>query len=118
MKLFAIIISLMLGLTSFAHQDKEGEKQTETEENVSVSTMIKGQIIDKTTGDALTGVTVRLNDGSETYTDFDGNFVFQNIKPGKYKIQTSYISYENAMFENINCESSEVKTLQIQLKNL
>jgi hypothetical protein len=118
MKLFVIIISLMLSLSSFALLDKEGDNQPEAEQNVSVNSMIKGQIIDKTTGDALTGVTVRLNNGSEAYTDFNGNFVFSNVKPGKYQIQTSYISYENTMFENINCESSEVKTLQIQLKNL
>jgi len=118
MKLFAIIIGLVISLSSFAHQDKEGESNNNTNETVSVTSMIQGQIVDKATGDALTGVTVRLNDGSEAYTDFEGNFIFENIKPGKYQIQTSYISYENAMFENINCESSDVKTLKIQLKNL
>jgi len=118
MKLFVIIISLVVSLSSFANQDKEGKNNQETKQKISSPSMIKGQIIDKTTGDALTGVTARLNNGSEAYTDFDGNFVFKNVKPGKYQIQTSFISYENAMFKNINCESSEVMTLKIQLKNL
>lgn len=118
MKILAVVLGLLMSVSSFAVNEKEGENNSETNESVAAVTMIQGQIIDKVTGDALTGVTVRLSDGTEAYTDFNGNFTFQNVKPGKYQIQASYISYENAVFENIKCESSETMTLKIQLKNL
>jgi len=34
-----------------------------------------------------------------TDTDFDGNFYFNSLKPGKYTIVTNYISYEKVIRE-------------------
>lgn len=117
MKYLAIIIGLVLSLSSFANNDKEGNTSTE-EATPVVSTIIKGQIIDKETGDALTGVTVTLNDGREVYTDFDGYFSFEECGNGSYQIKTSLISYENLVLDNINIKSNDVKTLTIELSNL
>lgn len=117
MKLFGLIIALILSVSVIANNDKDGNEKTSTSA-ITVSTTIKGQIIDKTTGDALTGVTVKLNDGREVYTDFDGNFIFNNCNSGKYQISTSLISYENIVIDNISVNNNKTKRLTIEMSNL
>ncbi len=45
--------------------------------------------------EVMPGVTVSI-DGTTigAAADFDGHFVIPNVKPGKYRIKASYISYE------------------------
>ena len=53
-------------------------------------------VSDKVSGEYLTGVKVRLK-GSDIveYTDFDGQFSFNNLKPGKYTVDVEFISYDS-----------------------
>jgi hypothetical protein len=46
----------------------------------------------------------------KAYTDFDGNFEIENIKPGNYNIIASYISYDKSLVENFdaNCKDNKV----------
>ncbi len=54
-----------------------------------------GTIIDRHSGEHLTGVIVKVNGANtQTITDLDGNFVIEFTKPGKYVILSEYISYK------------------------
>ncbi|MBL4669176.1 MAG: von Willebrand factor type A domain-containing protein [Flavobacteriales bacterium] len=66
---------------------------------------LKGEIIDASNGDPLPFANVTLfksnTQVSGTTTDFDGKYIFTNIKPGKYKIQVAYVGYKLEKIENI-----------------
>lgn len=49
--------------------------------------IISGVVVDQLTGEALTGVEVQV-EGTElkTYTDFEGQFAFDQLKAGEYKV--------------------------------
>ncbi|MBN1967897.1 MAG: TonB-dependent receptor [Candidatus Delongbacteria bacterium] len=58
------------------------------------SERIKGTITDKKTGETLVGATVMIDGTTKgTITDFDGNYVIDNLEPGIYSITISYVSY-------------------------
>ncbi|NQU33399.1 MAG: carboxypeptidase-like regulatory domain-containing protein [Bacteroidetes bacterium] len=81
---------------------------------IAVTTTISGQILDKTTGEALAGVKIEFEE-TVIYSDLDGNFEINNVVPGTHKINTSLISYNNTSIE-VDCKS-ENKGLEIKLDN-
>jgi len=86
---FAVMIIGVAGV--FASGNSNGE------EAVVKTVSLSGLIKDLTTGEALAGVKVTVDETSDfVYTDFDGNFSFDNLLPGSYQITASYISYKNA----------------------
>jgi uncharacterized membrane protein YgcG len=60
---------------------------------------ISGRVLDKTDTSDLAGVTISIapitdtNAKTGTITDFDGSFVLENIRPGQYRLQASYIGF-------------------------
>jgi hypothetical protein len=61
----------------------------------SATLILSGSVADENSGESLVGVEVKIEGTDQkTYTDFDGNFVFENVKPGQYKVIANYISYE------------------------
>ena len=103
-KLVAIIITSFLiaglSLNSFAGEDDE--KNNSSKSNAVMTTSLKGQVVDHTTGESLTGVKVEIKGSDkEAYTDFEGNFAVSGMKPGKYEIIASYISYKEKVY-NVN----------------
>ena len=110
-----ITILFMLVLTVFALNAKENEsKATDTESNAT--TVLTGTIADENSGESLVGVEVKI-EGTDlkTYTDFDGNFSFKNVKPGEYKLVTNYISYQKKT-EVLNITAQE-NNLKIKLQS-
>lgn len=100
-----VILTVLFAVSiGFSFADNEG-KVSEAKETPAPTIELKGQVVDITSGEALTGVEIRI-DGTDlkTYTDFDGNFTFQNIKPGKYNLVTSYISYKGSLIENFSAD--------------
>lgn len=63
---------------------------------------LEGVAIDKNSKELLPGVTVTI-DGTTigTSADFNGHFLIANVKPGKYKIKASYVSYNPVIVENV-----------------
>jgi hypothetical protein len=90
------LLILIVGIVSFSFPD-EKEKGKSSKLN---STSISGKIIDAKTSETLVGVSVEL-EGTDysTYTDFEGNFVFEDLQPGNYKITTSLVSYQKKTSE-------------------
>jgi len=85
--LFVTVISLCLALTTYA----DGKEKSE-----SKSINLRGQVLDKQTGETLAGVILKIeNSEIEVTTDLDGQFEIKNLKPGEYKLVASYISYKD-----------------------
>ncbi len=96
-----------------------GEKiDNETvEAKANAAVMLNGSVIDQTTHEALVGVKVELEGTNQvTYTDFDGNYSFENVKPGTYNVAASYVSYEKKYMQNVTVSPSN-KELEISLKS-
>jgi len=109
-----ITILFLLVLTVIAVNAKENEvKGSDTES--AATTVITGTVADENSGESLVGVEVKI-EGTDlkTYTDFDGNFSFKNVKPGEYKLIANYISYQKKT-EVLNISAQENK-LKIKLQ--
>ncbi|HEX3009937.1 MAG TPA: carboxypeptidase-like regulatory domain-containing protein [Bacteroidales bacterium] len=76
---------------------------------------IKGQIIDKTTKETLSGATVSVvGTNYKTISDMDGNFAIENLGKGDYKIEVSYISYQTVS-NTVEVKDSSAPELQITM---
>lgn len=77
---------------------------------------IEGTATDKKTNEALPGVTVTL-DGTTigASADIDGHLIITNVKPGKYKVRASYISYNPMVFEDVVVSAGKTTTIPITM---
>ena len=112
----AIVLSMALvvvvGINALAGSDSKAENPGEP---AVASTSISGVIVDQQTGEALTGVEVKLNGSEEkTYTDFDGKFVFDGVKPGDYSVKANIISYK-PVERQLKVNSNEMHALNLEL---
>lgn len=85
MKLIAFLAILMLTNPELENLgSKEGEK-----------VQFKGTVIEEFTGEPIPGATVLIKElNQEIHTDFEGNFTIENIAPGTYNIEISFVSFE------------------------
>ncbi|MEN6455395.1 MAG: carboxypeptidase-like regulatory domain-containing protein, partial [Prolixibacteraceae bacterium] len=98
-KLFVSV--LLVGCMVFTYAGKKETKKEVATDNSELTT-ISGQILDQRTNETLVGVKVALKGtGKVAYTDFDGKYSFENVKPGTYALTASYISYEESTVENL-----------------
>lgn len=116
MKKFVLSI-LFIGSTVLAMAANKESKSDNSTTNNAALTQQYGEVIDKNTNETLVGVKVTI-DGTDkvAYTGFDGKYSFDNLKPGKYKLTASYISYENSTVENIQL-TSKANEVDFSLKN-
>lgn len=115
MTLRILFVLVMIGFSVvFAENNEENNKKSA---NATVSTTISGTITDLNTGEAIPGAQVTIR-GTElkVYTDFDGNFNFEDVASGTYNLEVSYISYDDVLVKEINtCKENE---LSIKLENI
>ena len=109
----SIIFVALLGFV-YAGNDNNTAKAPESAPIEMVS--LSGTVIDFQSGETLTGVEVSI-EGTElkAYTDFDGNFKIDNVKPGSYNIIASYISYDKSLVENFTANKDQ-KEVNIKLQ--
>jgi len=115
MKQILIALVLIFAVVSVNAKEKEG---TTTDTDNSAVLVLTGSIADQNSGESLVGVEVKI-EGTDlkTYTDFDGNFSFNNVKPGEYKLVTNYISYEKkSEVLKLNSKENNVK-IKLQSSN-
>lgn len=68
---------------------------------------IVGKILDKTTGEALVGVTVSIKGTTTgTSTDLDGKYELK-VEPGKYTLNVRYIMYKELLLTDIVVKANE-----------
>lgn len=100
----ALVLTLIVG------QAKEKDNKTGDSETTA-TIALKGSVLDEISGEALVGVEVKI-EGTDfkTYTDFDGNFTFNQVKKGECKVVANYISYEkNAQTLEVSEDKNELK---------
>lgn len=94
-------ISLLMTTSAFANSNisnnKEVKKSNETELVANVasreSLQLTGVVVDKKNNETLAGASI-LVDGRKFYSDLDGKFSVNDVKPGKYEMVVELISYE------------------------
>lgn len=79
---------------------------------------IAGTVKDKSNSEAMIGGTVQI-DGSSigTTTDINGQFIIKNLKPGKYNVKVSYVSYGPKVIQNVNVENGETVNIDVELES-
>ena len=111
-----LLVAAMFLLAVTLHAKNNGSKVKDSETNAT--TVLAGTIVDGQSGESLVGVEVKI-EGTDlkTYTDFDGNFSFDNVKPGDYKLVTNYISYKQKKEElTLNSNENNIK-IKLQSSN-
>ena len=99
--------------TAYAGNDNAKESKTAAKATSGIT--LSGKIIDFSTGEALTGVSVKIKGSPvSTYSDLDGKFSFKNLKPGEYDIIASFISYKKSLVENYKAESDSNIEIKLQ----
>ena len=89
------------------------------DEGITKKSSLNGQVVDKNSGEPLSGVCVKLTGLDLTvYTDFDGNFVVDNMFPGKYDLLVSMLTYEKVHKEKILVSVGENNYLKVELEPL
>ena len=94
-------ISLLMTTSAFTNSNisnnKEVKKSNETELVANVasteSLQLTGVVVDKKNNETLAGASI-LVDGRKFYSDLDGKFSVNDVKPGKYEMVVELISYE------------------------
>lgn len=80
---------------------------------------IKGQIFDKQSQETLAGATISIIDTDfKVLSDLDGNFVFENISNGSYKIKIDYISYGTVIIDQVEITDNQISFLKIPMEQL
>lgn len=84
------------------------------------TTSIQGKVTDAKSGEAIIFGSIALYQNgtflSDTETDFDGNYFFNDIKAGsKYDIEITYDGYTVQKIENIIVKDSDVTIVDVQL---
>ena len=119
-KLVAILMTtaLLAGYnlqTIASRYDNDGKNDN----NTTMTTSLKIHVVDEDKGEALTGVKLKIKgEDVSSYTDFEGNFKLQDLKPGKYNIETSFISYKDKVCETISLELNQKNEMIIKMKSV
>ncbi len=111
----SIFILALVALAIVNVYGEEKEKSTVSTSTECSATLISvnGKVVDKETGEALTGVLVQIDGTSlSTYSDFDGTFTFTNLKAGSYTASVSFISYEKS---KVTINALDQNNLKVEL---
>lgn len=77
---------------------------------------ISGTVTDGETGETMPGVNVIIRGTSfGASTDIDGRYTIQNIRPGDYTIEVSFIGYERTVFTGIEVVEGETTELNAEI---
>jgi hypothetical protein len=120
MKTTIVILGIILSLanTSFANGEKEKEANKQAEALVMVSSL-EGVVLDKLTGEPLTGVEVGVvGTNLKAYTDFDGRYLIPNLTPGAYSISATLISYKSNGVKIVDVNEGNVLSLNLELETV
>lgn len=116
MKKIAIVFaSILVFSLSYANS---ANNENGSAESSMVTTSVSGKVLDKITGEALAGVKVSVHGyDKSTYTDFEGNFEIDGVRPGNVELNTSYISYKEQI-ENISIVLGDRNRFDVKIESL
>lgn len=77
---------------------------------------IKGSVLDAKNNEPLIGVVITLNEIQEkTVTDYEGNFILENIPTGKYTLTSSYYAYKSDTIQSLEVGSNDTTSVIVML---
>lgn len=88
--------------------------------DIYTETQIQGKVTEESTGEPVLFASVGLyKDGvlvSGTDTDFDGNYFFRGIEPGKYDLEVQYLGLQTTRKTKVKAKAGVVTTVDIIMK--
>lgn len=107
-KIFLTIIAIAIATITFANNTGDNSETPKNPATPTQTINLTGKVLDVASGEALAGVEITI-EGTDlkTYTDFDGNYNFENVKPGTFNIIASFISYKKSLVENFTTSEKE-----------
>ncbi|NLJ06878.1 MAG: carboxypeptidase-like regulatory domain-containing protein [Sphingobacteriales bacterium] len=110
---FILAIIFLTNVVVFS-ANADGNEKNKNNQNVRV----KGQVIDKNSGETLAGVQIKINGLNYTVTtDLDGNFSIPELQPGEYTLELTYISYKNETVSIMVGSDKEIVDLKVKLES-
>lgn len=77
---------------------------------------ISGKVFDKNNNEPIIGSVVMIEGTTiGAQTDFDGNYVINNVGPGTYKLVFKYVSYETKSVEGVTVVAGKITNLNMAL---
>ncbi len=115
-KILTLIVTAAVGCSVLMANSNKNAIAVNSVKATSTVAMITGSVVDRVTGEPLTGVCIFLPEIAKTvYTDFEGNFKINNLQPGKYTIKPRFISYDQNQDLTIEIKGNEVHALKVIL---
>lgn len=122
-KFISLIATSFIINQSLAQNNNIHASLVTLESQNSATLKIKGKVVDEKTNAALDFATVSLlnvNNNKQVkaaQTDLNGNFSFNNIAPGNYKISISFVGYEPVSKSvSLNSQQKELNLGSLKLK--
>ncbi len=79
--------------------------------------VLSGIVKDAQTQEPLQGATIRIvGTYLGTYSDEQGRFKIENIKPGDYSVRVTYVGYTEALLTAVRIEANRTTTIEVALK--
>lgn len=89
--------------------------------NYSEKTILHGKVSEADSGEVLPFAKVEILKDTKlvakTQTDFDGQYVFDNLESGTYTLRVSFIGYITEVIENVLVKKGEKAALNIRLES-
>jgi len=100
-------------LIALAGGENTGDAKTPDANVATIS--LSGDVFDIITGEPLTGVEVSIEGTNlKAYSDFDGHFTIDNVKPGTCNLIASFISYKKSLVENYQADGNKELNIKLQ----
>ncbi|MBK8554673.1 MAG: TonB-dependent receptor [Lewinellaceae bacterium] len=79
---------------------------------------ITGKVIDKKLAEPLIGCAIRLDDGAGgAVTDYEGQYMIQNVPVGSHKITISYPGYQTKEINEIIVKNGEATSVDVSMED-
>jgi len=87
--------------------------------NIDDASIIKGTVIEESTGKPLPGVLVVIKDTKfSTITDAEGKFYFRKMPAGKYNLEFSFFSFSTKIVSDVEVIDKEATVLTVSLAEM
>lgn len=87
--------------------------------SIAQQAKITGVVKDKTTEETIVGATIVIKGTTKgTTTDIEGNFVLDNLKPGNYDLEVSFISYNKVEIDNISLSAGQEYNINVEMEEV
>jgi hypothetical protein len=89
--------------------------------SAQITQNVRGSILDELSEEPLVGATViifNMDSTIGTVSDFNGEFILENIPVGRLDLKISFVGYEEVFLNNLDLNSGKELVLNIKMKEL